>query len=59
MSPDESINSVVNLLDALPSAPDKYQALLNLKTAVFAIHPSALHRVTSVSLLNADWIVFD
>jgi len=45
MSPDESINSVVNLLDALPSAPDKYQALQNLKTAVFAIHPSALHRV--------------
>jgi len=45
MSPDENVNSVVNMLDALPSAPDKYQALQNLKTAVFAIHPSALHTV--------------
>ena len=46
MSPDENVNSIVNMLDALPSAPDKYQALQNLKTAVFAIHPSALHTVS-------------
>ena len=45
MSPDENVNSVVNLLDALPSAPDKYVALQQLKTAIFAIHPTALDRV--------------
>lgn len=45
MSPDENLNSVINLMDALPSAADKYVALQNLKTAVFAVHPSALNRV--------------
>jgi len=45
MSPDESVNNVLNMMDALPSAPDKFQALQNLKTAVFAIHPSALDQV--------------
>ena len=47
MSPDESVNNVLNMMDALPSAPDKFQALQNLKTAVFAIHPSALNQVIS------------
>ena len=47
MSPDENINSVVNMMDALTSAPDKYIALQNLKSAVFSIHPSALDRVNA------------
>jgi len=56
MSPDENVNSVVNLLDALPSAPDKYVALQQLKTAIFAIHPTALDRVVPNVSFN---IVFE
>ena len=50
MSPDENLNSVINLMEGLPSAPDKYIALQNLRTAVFTIHPSALDRVYLILL---------
>jgi len=45
MSPDESLNSLTNLLGGLSLASDPLSHLQALKAAVFAIHPSALARV--------------
>jgi len=56
MSPDENVNSVINSMEALANAPDKYLALQNLKTAVYAVHPSALDRVVPSISFN---ILFD
>ena len=59
MSPDENVNSVINSMEALANAPDKYLALQNLKTAVYAVHPSALDRVWSILFDSFEGITVD